>query len=173
MAGSTGVVQPECARPTPARPLARRPILFAIAGGALLTTTTGLLAGCGSDQPDPLRLLAEHARSDAAMIDGMRMTNSLEPDVAAMMTDIAAARLAHAQSLDLALGNSESDGASPTSSNPTPAGQSAADALYRVRQALDNARDAAGQVVLTVPRQHAGLVGSVAACCAAYRSVLG
>jgi hypothetical protein len=169
------VVQPKCARPALDRPLPRRPILFAIASSALLAITTGLLAGCGDDQPDPLQLLAEHARSDATMIDGMRTTSSLQPDVAAMMSDIAAARRAHAQALDLALGTSESDSdtASPASGKPAPAGQSAADALYQVRRALDNARDAAGKVVLTVPRQHAGLVGSVAACCAAYRSVLG
>lgn len=169
------MVEPECARPAPVRSPARRPVLFAIVGTVLLAPVAGLLAGCGNDRPDPLRQLAERARTDATMIDGMRRTSSLQPDVAAMMADIAAARRAHAHSLDLALGDTDSDSpdTSPPSTVPAPAASSAADALYQVREALDRARDAAGKLVLTVPRQNAGLIGSIAACCAAYRSVLG
>ena len=165
------MVQPERARarmtPTPAR----RQFLLAAAGAMLLVPVTGLLAGCGDDRPDPLEVLAKHARADATMIDGMRATNALKPDQVAMLSDIAAARQSHASALELALGEQNSTPAS-TSNHPTPAAGTAADALYRVREALDHAKESAGKVVLTVPREHAGLVGSIAACCAAYRSVL-
>jgi len=44
--------------------------------------------------------------------------------------------------------------------------------LPRVRAALEDAAKEASLLVLTLPRQRAALVGSIAACCTAYRAVL-
>jgi hypothetical protein len=169
------VVQPECARPAPrrvTRRLARRPVLLGLAGTVLLVPLAGLLAGCGSDEPDPLQVLAERALTDAAMIDGVRTNTSVKPNVAATLATLAEARRAHARSLAEALGESNTIDATPPSTAPPPSGQGADAAVSRVRDALDEARQEAGDLVLTLPRQHAGLVGSIAACCAAYRAVL-
>jgi len=174
------VVSPECARPTPdrvIRRLPRRPVLLGFAAAAAAIPAAGLLAACGADEPDPLESLATRARSDAALIDSILNFGPLGAALSARLAPVADARRQHAVALGVELGETESASADPsTGPSAAPASGSgrpdADDALLRVRAALDDASRQAGLLVLTLPRPRAALVGSIAACCAAYRAVL-
>jgi len=172
------VVSPECARPTPdrvIRRLPRRPVLLGFAAAAAAIPAAGLLAGCGADEPDPLESLATRARSDAALIDSILNFGPLGAALSARLAPVADARRQHAVALGVELGETESASPStgPSAAPATGSGRpDADDALLRVRAALDDASRQAGLLVLTLPRPRAALVGSIAACCAAYRAVL-
>ncbi|WP_037064355.1 hypothetical protein [Pseudonocardia acaciae] len=165
---------PEHPRP-PGAGLPRRPVLLAVAAsviGAATVSATGLLAGCGRSEPDPLTALAARARADAAMLDALRADPALGAQLSARLAPVADARRQHAQALGVELGETANPAPPPAAQGPPPS-QDAKQALSRVRTALDDARREAAAAVPRLPRRQAGLVGSIAACCAAYREVLG
>jgi len=183
------VVSPECARPASnrvIRQIPRRPVLLGLTAVAVAVPAGGLLAGCGRGEPDPLAAVAARARSDAALIDSILATPTLGAALSGRLGPVADARRQHAVALGVELGETSSapappdpppdrstqpssgpDSGSGVSSQPGPE-----DVLPRVRTALDDSVRQAGRLVLTLPRQRAALVGSIAACCAAYRAVL-
>lgn len=156
--------------------ISRRQVLRAAALGLAAPALLGGLSGCafGSD-PDPLLALAATARADGALIDTAGRTF---PQLAAPLTPVAAARREHAAALDTEIARLDSDytpPSTPPSSSPaaprSDAGQDAA--LTAVLQSLASSARQAADVVGSLPGHRAGLVGSIAACCGAYRAVLG
>jgi len=184
------VVSPECARPASnrvIRRISRRPVLLGLTAIAVAVPAGGVLAGCGRGEPDPLEAVAARARSDAALIESILAQPTLGAALSGRLGPVADARRQHAVALGVELGEtspapappppdpppdqstqpSSGPGSSGVSSRPSPD-----DVLPRVRTALDNSVHQAGRLVLTLPRQRAALVASIAACCAAYRAVL-
>jgi hypothetical protein len=144
-------------------------VLRGLAGLAVLVSAGGALSACGSDEPDPLRVLADRALTDAAVIDRVRADPTLKPDVGTRLGELADARRAHAKALIVALGDDPADTPAP-SSTPAPSGGDSG--LAQVRGRLNSAQRQAAKLVPGLAREHAGLVGEIAACCAAYRAVL-
>jgi hypothetical protein len=149
----------------------RRPVLIGLAGAAFAVPLAGVLAGCGDRPPDPLRLMAERALADAKMLEGARAGVTPSATVGARLTELVAARRGHARALTAALGETDTDSVAAPSTAATPAASASA-LVGLARERLDDSRRQAAGYVLTVPRDQAGLVGSIAACCAAYREVL-
>lgn len=169
------MVPPECARPDVApvaARLSRRPVVLGIAGTAVLASVAGLVTGCAGKTPDPLFDPTERALADAAKIDGVRTLDSIPTPTKALLADLASARREHARALTGALNET---GTAPPPTPPTLAPAPEADgtsALADVRGALDDAKREADRLVLTLDRKRASLIGSIGACCAAYRTVL-
>ncbi len=177
----------ECARPA-ARRVPRRRVLLAVSGVVAVPALGAVLASCGSSEPDPLVALAARADADAALIGtalatvrageaagSTPATDRAGAELAGRLASAAQARTAHAKVLRTELGDAAPpSGAATPSATPTPPGPADPKAaLTGVLSALDDARQQAAELVPTLPRRRAALVGSVAACCAAYREVLG
>jgi hypothetical protein len=156
----------------------RRGVLRAGALAATALPLAGIAAGCsGSAEPaapDPLIALAAQARADAAAAGGVA---SAHPDLADAAKLVASVRTEHAAALQR-----EVDRVNPPKSSPAPppggppqppaaAQLSAAAARTALSQALATAEKQATDLVPTLPRYRAGLVGSVAAACACLREV--
>jgi hypothetical protein len=128
------------------------------------------LAGCTpvAEQPpapDPLAPLAEAAQADATAARALAAT--LTGDHAARATLIANNRAAHATALRAEIDRERppvSSSAPPSSVSATPAPQAT---LASLLTAMTKAQRAAADLVPSLPRYRAGLVGSVAAGCAA------
>jgi len=123
----------------------------------------------GPPPPDPLADLAAQARADAALASSVATAT---PALAAAATEVAQARTEHATTLQ-----AEVDRARPpvSSSATTPQAttpQAPADPVAALVDALTTAEKQAADLVPTVPRYRAGLLGSVAAGCASLRVVL-
>lgn len=120
--------------------------------------------------PDPLAALAAKARADAELATAIA---TAQPDLTAAATEVATARTEHAKVLQ-----AEVDRARPpvssTSTKPTttPTPEVPADGLTALTEALTSAEKAAADLVPSVPKYRAGLLGSVAAGCASLRVVL-
>jgi hypothetical protein len=119
--------------------------------------------------PDPLADLAAQARTDAALASSVA---AAQPAVAAAATEVAKARTEHARVLQ-----AEVDRARPPVSASSSASSSAkpevpADGAKALVDALTAAEKAAADLVPSVPRYRAGMLGSVAAGCASLRVVL-
>jgi hypothetical protein len=142
--------------------------------------------------PDPLVGLADAARADAALAAAAIASN---PDLAARVDPLRAARTEHAAALDAEVvraggtpGSAAPTAAARTAAAPTaaapPSGAASADptvaptgivetvSLARVREAVAASQRAAAQLVPDLPAERVGLVASVAACCATYAAVL-
>lgn len=138
-------------------------------GAAGLAAPAGLVAlgGCVGSAPDPLLALAAAAGSDASLIE---TTVRGSPELAAGLTPAGAARAAHAAGLGAEIRRLDPSVELPAS---PPAGSTAGAAtLSGVLAALDSSARAAAEAVPGLPGYRAALVGSIAACCAAYRSLL-
>jgi hypothetical protein len=155
-------------------PVSRRSVLLAgitaLAAPGLVTA----LAGCADEAPDPLVALIEQARSDAALAEAaakaVRGAGSGSASDAELLTALAQARRAHADTMAGELGD---DAPPPPAANaPGPPAPDAKTAVPGVRAALESAQRKAADAVAVLPRQRAALVGSIAACCGAYRAVL-
>ena len=162
-----------------ARPVQRRPVLIGLTAAIALPAVAGSVAGCSDEAPDPLIALVNQAYSDAAVIDAAARawqtppTGLPEPQAgpisAELLTAVSGARRTHAEQMSKELGDDAPP--APPSGQSTPA-QDPKAALAAVLNALDAARSNAAALVPGLSRHQAALVGSVAACCAAYRSVL-
>jgi len=118
--------------------------------------------------PDPLAGLAAKARADAALATALA---TAQPAIATAATEIAQARTEHATALQ-----AEVDRARPpvssSSTRPPAAPEVPADRVAALVDALTTAEKQAADLVPSVPRYRAGLLGSVAAGCASLRVVL-
>jgi hypothetical protein len=118
--------------------------------------------------PDPLADLAAQARADAALAT---VIAAADPALAAGATEVARARTEHATVLQ-----AEVDRARPpvssTTSRPPAAPEVPADGVTALVDAMTAAEKQAADLVPTVPRYRAGMLGSVAAGCASLRVVL-
>ena len=131
------------------------------------------VAACTSEPPpppppDPLAALAAQARSDAALATAVA---SAAPQLAAAATEIAAARTSHAEVLQAEV-DRERPPASSTRPKPPAAPAPPVDPAAALVDALTSAEQKAAELVPSVPRYRAGLLGSVAAGCASLRVVL-
>jgi hypothetical protein len=118
--------------------------------------------------PDPLTALAEQARKDAVAADALAKS---APDLAALAGEVAKARTEHARLLQAEVDRERppaSTSAAPTSTSPAPAAGTKATLV----EALKAAEQKAGELVPSVSRYRAGLLGSIAAGCASFREVL-
>ena len=118
--------------------------------------------------PDPLAALAKQARSDAALATAIA---TAQPNLAATATEIATARTEHAKVLQTELDRVQPP-MSTTSAKPTTAPEVPADGAAALVEAITSAEKAAADLVPSVPRYRAGMLGSVAAGCASLRVVL-
>ncbi|MGZ4588768.1 MAG: hypothetical protein ACXVX9_13305 [Mycobacteriaceae bacterium] len=162
----------------------RRRILF----GATALVMMAVGTGCGffsgeqktvepSDTPaeDPMLPIADAARADAAM--ATQVANS-SPTRAVQLAIIAADRTAHATALDAEIARAAGKGAnspSPVSATASAAPSTAvapAPTVEGLRTRLQHNQSAAADLARTVPAYRAGLLGSVAAACAAELAVL-
>jgi hypothetical protein len=119
--------------------------------------------------PDPLADLAAQARADAALATAIA---SAQPAVAAAATEIAQARTEHATVLQDEVNRARPPVSSSSSSKAPAAPQVPADGVAALLGALTTAEKQAADLVPTVPRYRAGMLGSVAAGCASLREVL-
>ena len=132
------------------------------------------VAGCalggppGPSRADPLIALADAARADAALAAA---AIAADPTLAERLQPLVDARTAHAAALDAEVARLDprrphARARDPGARRPPgPAGPGAARPRRRPGAA-------AGEVALGLPVDRVGLVASVAACCAAYATVL-
>jgi hypothetical protein len=120
--------------------------------------------------PDPLAELAAKARSDAALATAIA---SAQPALTQAATEIAQARTEHAKVLQAEVDRARPpvSATSPASSKPPAAPEVPADGAAALVEALTSAEKQAADLVPTVERYRAGLLGSVAAGCASLRVV--
>jgi hypothetical protein len=136
-----------------------------------------LLAACTTTPsapppPDPLAELAAQARTDAAFADAVAAS---VPSLAAAAGQVAKARGEHAVALQKEVDRErplETSAPAPVSSAPAPPADPAG-ARTSLLEALTAAEQRAAELITTVPRYRAGLLGSVAAGCACLREVIG
>lgn len=162
------------------RPVPRRPVLVGMTAALALPAVAGSLAGCADKTPDPLIALVGQARSDATLLDAAARSwqspppgqpdRPIGPITATLLTAIAEARRVHADKMAAELGD-DAPPPPPPDQATTPAQEPRA-ALTAVLTALDASQRNAAALVPGLSRHRAALVGSVSACCAAYRSVL-
>jgi hypothetical protein len=149
----------------------RRAALRSVALAALLP----VVAACTEEPsapppPDPLAELAAKARADAALATAVA---AAQPALAAAATEIAQARTEHATALRAEVDRERPPPASSASSSRAAAPPEApADGVAALVDALTSAEKQAADLVPSVPRYRAGLLGSVAAGCASLRVVL-
>jgi hypothetical protein len=120
--------------------------------------------------PDPLAELAAQARADAALATAIA---AAQPNIAAAATEIGKARTEHARVLRAEVDRATPPPSPPSSSSSKPAAPEVpADGAKALGDALAAAEKAAADLVPSVPRYRAGMLGSVAAGCASLRVVL-
>lgn len=153
----------------------RRRVLAAL---VLAPVALSPLAGCAAvgvdDGPDPLIALADAARADALLAAAVV---AAEPDLAARVDPLQAARTAHAAALDAEIarlaGAPEPGAAAATPSPADPSAAPTAAELAELRAAVTASARAAAEAALGLPAERVGLVASISACCATYGAVLG
>lgn len=118
--------------------------------------------------PDPLAALADQARADAALATAI---GAAQPALAQAAAEIAGVRTEHEKAL-----RTEVDRARPpvssSATKPPAAPEVPADGGAALLEALTAAEQKAAELVPSVSRYRAGLLGSVAAGCASLRVVL-
>jgi hypothetical protein len=154
--------------------------LVGLTAAVTVPAVAGSVAGCADKPPDPLIALVNQARSDAALLDAAARAwqtppagqpeRPTGPITATLLSGVGEARRIHADKMAAELGDDAPP--PPPAGQPSPAGQDPKTALAAVLTALDAAQRAAAALVPGLSRHQAALVGSIAACCAAYRSVL-
>ncbi|TCK25360.1 hypothetical protein [Pseudonocardia endophytica] len=146
--------------------LSRRRMLAACAGVvALPPVLASCTSGTGSDDGDPAALLAlaDQARADAALVVA---AVTADPGLSGRLEPLRAARIAHAGALDTAGGRT-----TPPPETVSGAAPQNVD-LGRIRDAVTASARSAAQAVAGTSVSRVGLVAEVAACCAAYATVL-
>jgi hypothetical protein len=165
---------------TPRTPRAWRPGGVLASRRQVLAGTLGVAALAGActgpppapPPPDPLIALHTAALADAALADAVAAAH---PPLASAAAALAADRRAHAESLGAEVTRATPSGGPSTTSDPVapavPPDRAAASAA--LVEALRAAQAQATGLVAGLPRYRAGLVASVAACCASHQAVLG
>ncbi|SRX81409.1 hypothetical protein MPP7335_03159 [Mycolicibacterium parafortuitum] len=164
----------------PSRPptLSRRRVL---AGAAVLAALGVAGAGCGTPPPpadlDDLTTALDRSRSDSDL--AAEVADSAKGKLAAVLTDIAAQRAAHAQALadeivrltghQAPTATTEPSAAAPTSA-PTPASVPPP-TVDDVIGALRTSADSAAKSARVLSGYRAGLLASIAASCTAAYTV--
>src|SRR5262245_25133758 len=126
------------------------------------------VAACTSEPekpppPDPLAELAAQARSDATLAKAIA---EAQPAVAEAATAVADARTEHAKVLQAEVDRARPPAPSSSSSSKAPpAPDVPADGTAALADALTAAEKSAGDLVPSVERYRAGMLGSVAAAC--------
>jgi hypothetical protein len=143
--------------------LSRRSVLTWGAAGLAASAGLVTLGGCVRPTPDPLLALAAAAGADAALIEAAVRSS---PDLAPRLTPAGAARAAHAAALQAEIRRLDPSAVPPTAAEVGSA------TLDGVRTALDSSARTAADAVPGLQGYRAALVGSISACCAAYRSLL-
>lgn len=153
---------------------------------AIAVTTGSALIGCTTEPPappppDPLEPLIAAATGHAALADSIAAAH---PPLAAAARQIADDRRAHADALTAEVRRATpatvttsptagSGGASVSGTIGSPAQADPSTARTALLRAAADAQRQAADLVATLPRHRAGLVASVAACCASHAVVLG
>lgn len=153
----------------------RRAVLRAGIGAVLAVPLAGL-AACTTEEkpktPDPLLPLAVRARQDAA--DANAIAGAV-PGLAGPAAEIAKGRTAHALALQAEIDRLDPPTSSaPPVAPPTPAAapKSKTAATKKLRDALTKGQQQSAALIASVPRNRAGLLGSVSAGCAGMREVI-
>ncbi|GAA4551515.1 hypothetical protein [Pseudonocardia xishanensis] len=138
----------------------------------LLGAAVPALAACSTSAadagPDPLIPLAERARTDVALVTA---AITADPGLTGVLDPLRSARVDHADALQKEIDRLA--GATTPTAAPQAAAPSGAADMAAVRQAVDAAAREATGLIGGLPVERVGLVGSVAACCSAYATVLG
>ncbi|RJQ82879.1 hypothetical protein D5S17_01340 [Pseudonocardiaceae bacterium YIM PH 21723] len=137
--------------------------------------TTVALTGCdpfGDEGPDPLLGMSSRAQGDVRLVKDVAAAH---PTLSAKLSDIRQARekheLALTEEVRRANGRTDRPSTGPAPSvAPVPPDQAAA--LSLLIDALKSSEKQAADLAASVPAYRAGLVGSIAASCAALREVL-
>jgi hypothetical protein len=164
----------------PSRPTRRRVLATSGRGACGLATSAFVTCtiGCtvtppAPPQPDPLQALLAAALADAALASAVAAAH---PPLAPAANALAADRRAHADALKAEVVRATPAPATPppsttlTAAVPPPDRAAARGVLVEAAKA---AQAQAGGLVAALPRYRAGLVASVAACCASHLAVLG
>lgn len=154
----------------PGQPSRRR--LLACALGAVMVGGMGCTGQPSTPpQPDPLEALRAAALADATLADLVATTHL---PLAAAASALAADRRAHATALEAevlratpSVASSTSEGAAPPVVSPD-----RATAVATLLNAMTASQAQASGLVGGLPRYRAGLVASIAACCASHQAVL-
>jgi hypothetical protein len=125
--------------------------------------------------PDPLAALAEQARKDATAANAVAQA---DPQLAVLAGEVAKAREAHAVALQAEVDRERpprgsGSSAPPPASSTGPSSPPAPGTKATLVAALKAAEQKAAELVPTVSRYRAGLLGSITAGCASLREVLG
>jgi hypothetical protein len=157
-----------------------------VLAAAIAVTGGYALVGCTAQEPpappapDPLEPLIASATGHAALADSVAATH---PPLAAAARRVAADRRAHAGALTAEVrraipapattSSPAGSGAASSGTIGSPAPADPAAARTALLRAASDAQRQAADLVGTLPRHRAGLVASVAACCASHAVVLG
>lgn len=179
-------------RPATGGPALRRPTRRVVLAGGIAIAGSGplaALAGCTPPPPppppppDPFEPLIASATEHAELAEAVAAAH---PSLAAAARQVAVDRRVHADALAAEVRRATP---SPVTSAPSPAGPSSgassggtigspapvdpAAARTALLGAATNAQRQAADLVAGLPRYRAGLVASIAACCASHTVVLG
>ncbi|WP_143261691.1 hypothetical protein [Allokutzneria sp. NRRL B-24872] len=151
----------------------RRGFLRAGLAGAVALPLSACTGEPTPDKPDALEELAAQARSDAELAKAVATAH---PSLAAKADAVAADRRAHHGAFEKELNRARPARVSATATPPPApapsAPQQASAALSALKEALATGEKRAAELVPSLPKHRAGLVGSVAASCACLREVL-
>jgi hypothetical protein len=147
--------------------VSRRRALAVLGLGAAVPVLAACTTSAADEGPDPLIPLAERARADTALVTA---AITAEPALTAQLDPLRSARADHADALQKEIDRLAGDAAS--TATPAPAPPATPVDRAAVRDAVDAATREATGLVASVPSERAGLVGSIAACCAAYSAIL-
>jgi outer membrane murein-binding lipoprotein Lpp len=146
----------------------RRGFLGAVAGTAIVASTTGCSAfdDPDPDKPDALQPLLDEALTLAATFDRAAVA---VPALAARLTPLAADHRAHAAELTRVIGK---PAPTPGASSAAPGTAEPVALLKQLRAAVKAAQRTAATAGRQAPAERAALVGSIAACRAAHAEAL-
>ena len=151
--------------------ISRRQMLFSAAAIALLGSAA---AACGEPPPPPevdeLAAQLDRARADSQLASDAAAATP-PPPTAQALTAVASERAAHAQALSDELVRMVGKKAPTATSTTNSVAPAKAPTTEDVIAALRQSGDAAGQLAATQSGYRAGLLGSIAASCAAAYSV--
>lgn len=145
-------------------PLNRRHVLRAAALAVLASPVAAACSGGYDDGPDPLRPLLRRATADA---EAARALAASAPEHADLAEQVAAARSVQERALRAEVERLNR----PVPESAPAAPPSTVEGIEALGSRLADARRQAAELVPKLPRHRAGLVGSVAAGCAALQQL--